>query len=148
MFNKSTKPAGVSGEPISNSSTSSPSINLVGPGTRIEGEMFSKGDIRIDGVVEGYLNSQAKVVVGPKGFVDGDIDCESADISGKVNGKIKVKGLLFLKNTARISGEINTNKFVVEAGALINGACNVGDYKEIKREKPAVTPGKLKKEAV
>lgn len=142
MFNKNGKSDSTSQSTFTGNS--SPSINIVGPGTKIEGEIHSKGDIRVDGVVTGMITSESKVVIGPKGFVEGDIFCESADISGKVNGKVDIKGLLFLKDTARLSGEINTQKLVVESGALMSGNCRVGDYKEIKREKPAAS-GQLNK---
>ncbi len=131
---------------VNSSSLQSPSINLVGPGTVIEGEMYSNGDVRIDGKVDGYVNSKAKVVLGPKGTVTGNIECDSADISGLVNGQLNVKGLLFLKSTAKITGDIVTGKLVVESGAIINGTCSMGDAKKLMREEPI--KGKFKKEAV
>jgi len=104
----------------------SKTINLFADGTVIKGDIKTNNDIRIDGVVEGLVYSDAKVVVGASGKVVGDIMCQSADISGRVSGVIAVKELLFLKSTALVDGDISTNKLVVEAGAKFNGNCSMG----------------------
>jgi len=140
MFNKNSKPAKEAPKPFVSSPkpatsvpTSSPqptgAINIISPGTRIEGEVFSNGDIRVDGIVDGYLNTKAKVVVGPKGMIKGELICESADVTGKIDGKLSVKNELYLKSSAHITGELVTNKLVVESGAFINGNCIVGAQK-------------------
>jgi cytoskeletal protein CcmA (bactofilin family) len=95
----------------------------INPGTLIEGNINSDGDIRLDGNMKGNLITKSKVVIGPQGSIDGNIDCESADIFGKVNGDIHVKELLFMKNTSTIDGDIFTTKLVVENGAKFNGSC-------------------------
>lgn len=110
----------------SSSAGSGNAINIISPGTRIEGEIYSNGDIRIDGVVDGFVNTKAKVVVGPKGMVKGEMTCDSADVTGKIDGKLTVRNELYLKSTAYITGELNTHKLVVESGAFINGNCIVG----------------------
>lgn len=100
-------------------------INIVGAGTIINGDITSNGDIRIDGTVKGTVVSKAKVVIGASCIIDGDIEAQNADISGKVNGKLTVSETLFLKPTAYINGDIMVNKLVVESGAEFNGKCNM-----------------------
>ncbi|MEN9523913.1 MAG: hypothetical protein RL065_2290 [Bacteroidota bacterium] len=95
----------------------------INPGTMIEGNISSDGDIRLDGNMKGNLTTKAKVVIGPQGSIDGNIDCMNADIFGKVNGDIHVKELLFMKNTSSVDGDIFTSKLVVENGAKFNGSC-------------------------
>ncbi len=111
----------------------SQSINLIGAGTVIEGDIRSAGDIRIDGTVFGHVHSKAKVVVGTTGVIEGDVNSQNADISGTIKGKINVSELSFLKSTARITGDIVTGKLVVEVGASFTGSCNMGPViKDIK----------------
>ena len=111
----------------------SQSINLIGVGTSIEGEVKSNGDVRIDGSINGSVTSKAKVVIGATGNVEGDISCQNADISGAINGKLSVTEMLFLKSTARVTGNITTGKLIVEAGASFTGSCNMGPViKDIK----------------
>lgn len=110
----------------SKSGESGGSINLIGAGTVIEGEIRSMGDLRIDGTIIGSVSSKSKVVVGTTGQVQGDIVCQSADISGSVKGRTTVAEMLFLKSTAKMNGDIVTGKLVVEVGASFTGNCNMG----------------------
>lgn len=117
--------------------TTNGSVNLIGVGTIIEGEIKSNGDIRIDGTVSGSLTSKAKVVVGNTGIIEGDVNCQNADVSGKIKGKLAVSELLFLKSTSFITGDIITKKLVVEAGANFTGSCNMGAIiKDMKYPEP------------
>jgi cytoskeletal protein CcmA (bactofilin family) len=104
----------------------STTINLIGNGTVIEGEVKASGDLRIDGTIRGSVTSRAKVVVGSTGQVLGDIVCQNADISGHVKGKTTVSEMLFLKASGKINGDIVTGKLVVEVGASFTGNCNMG----------------------
>ena len=104
----------------------SSSINLLGAGTVITGEIKANGDIRIDGNLTGSVVSKGKVVIGPTGIVDGDVICQNADVSGKINGNITVAELLVLKQTSNLNGEIKTNKLSIEPGANFSGSCSMG----------------------
>lgn len=109
-----------------NGAVVAPSVNIIGAGTNIEGEVKSDGDIRIDGTIKGIVTSRAKVVIGATGSVEGNIYCENADVSGEIKGNIQVAELLFLKKSARLQGDIVTSKLVVENGAVFNGSCKMG----------------------
>jgi len=102
-----------------------PSINLLGSGTEVTGDIRSNGDIRIDGTITGSINSSGKVVVGSTGRVEGEIFCLNADISGEVSARIKVSELLSLKSSAKVVGDIITNKLAIEPGAVFTGACKM-----------------------
>ena len=123
-----------------NPETTNASINLIGAGTTIEGDIKSSGDIRVDGTVYGSVQSKAKVVLGSTGLVEGDINSQNADISGTIKGKTVCSELLFLKATARVTGDIVTGKLVVEVGATFTGSCNMGPViKDMKYgDKPTV----------
>ncbi len=139
MFDKN-KP-----EATKTNEVASSSINLIGAGTTIEGDVKSNGDIRIDGTVIGTVTSKAKVVVGSTGIIEGDINCQNADISGTVKGKTNVSDMLFLKSSARITGDILSSKLVVESGASFTGSCNMGPViKDIKSVDHKATNGAVK----
>jgi cytoskeletal protein CcmA (bactofilin family) len=103
-----------------------PTVNLINEGTVIEGEIHSKGDLRIDGTLKGIVHSDSKVVIGTSGIVEGNVHCNIADIHGKIDGTITVKDILFLKSSSKIDGDIKTGKLVVETGAMFNGSCSMG----------------------
>ena len=117
---------------------SNATINLIGGGTIVTGDIISKGDIRIDGRLKGSITTEGKIVLGPQGKIEGDVLCADADISGVVNAKITVSKLLSLKSTARLNGDIVSNKLSIEPGATFTGSCSMGAViKDIKNvEKP------------
>ena len=108
-------------------------VNLIGVGTTISGDITSSGDIRVDGTLKGSINTKGKVVVGSTGVVEGDVVCQNADISGELKAKISVSELLSLKTTAKLDGDIVTNKLAIEPGATFSGSCSMGAViKDIK----------------
>jgi cytoskeletal protein CcmA (bactofilin family) len=108
-------------------------VNTIGSGTIITGDIQSKGDIRIDGTLRGSVKTSGKVVLGKEGVVEGDVICNSADISGNLKAKITVSQLLSLKSSAKLNGDIVTNKLSIEPGASFTGSCSMGAViKDIK----------------
>ena len=108
-------------------------VNTIGVGTVVTGDVQSKGDIRVDGTLKGSVNTSGKVVLGKEGTIEGDIVCNSADVSGVVQAKITVSQLLSLKSTAKLNGDIITNKLSIEPGATFTGSCSMGAViKDIK----------------
>ena len=108
-------------------------INMIGAGTTINGDVQSKGDIRIDGTLKGSITTEGKVVLGRGGVIEGDIVCKNAEVSGILKAKITVSQLLSLKTTAKLNGDIITNKLSIEPGAAFTGSCSMGAViKDIK----------------
>lgn len=102
------------------------SVNLIGPGTTIKGDIETNGDIRIDGSIEGTIKVKGKLVVGNTGKIEGDIQCQNAEIFGEIVGQIGVSELLSLKVSAKMNGDIVTNKLSIEPGAIFSGTCKMG----------------------
>ncbi len=112
------------------------SVNIINEGTQITGDITASGDIRIDGELKGNINAKGKLVIGPKGSVEGEINCKNIEVSGSLKGKINVSELLTMKSTSLIYGEITAGKLAVEPGALFTGSCTMGESDE-KKTKPA-----------
>lgn len=108
------------------SDSTATSINLIGNGTTIVGDIKSNGDLRIDGTLKGNLSISGKLVVGPSGNIEGNIICQNADISGEIHGKVTVSELLSLKASAKVLGDIITGKISIEPNATFTGTCNMG----------------------
>lgn len=110
------------------------SSTLIGAGTVITGDLESNGDIRIDGTLKGNLIGKAKIIVGEKGVVEGNIEGLQADIMGQVIGNIKMQELLFLHGNTEVHGDIYTGKLQVEPTAVFNGKCHmVANIVELKK---------------
>lgn len=109
-----------------NGTTSSTnSLNTLVQGTLVEGTVRSESDIRVDGTIKGKLICDAKVIIGPAGFVEGEINCKNAVLEGKFQGTLEVSELLNIRESANVSGEVRTNKLIVQSGAAFNVNCTM-----------------------
>jgi len=110
--------------------------------TFIEGSVSTNHDIRVDGSIKGILVSKGKVIIGENGKIEGEIKCENAIIEGVFSGIIRVEQLLVVLATARIDGDVYTEKLQVEPGAIFNVKCIMGGQQlKVNKEKPPVAAG-------
>ena len=100
-------------------------VSRISAGSSIKGEITSPNDIRIDGNFEGKIISQAKVVVGEKAVIKGDIVCSSCDFWGKIDGNFFVKDTLSLKDTCVVTGDLHIRRLQVDLDATFNGNCKM-----------------------
>lgn len=100
-------------------------INLIGNGTTIEGNVSSNGDIRIDGILKGNMTTKGKIIVGETGRIHGEIRCKNLDVEGLVEGKAIILELIALRSRSKILGDISTNKLAIEPGAVFTGRCDM-----------------------
>ena len=109
----------------------STSATLISNGTTLNGDVKSDNDLRIDGTIFGNVTSSAKIVVGPTGYVEGNINGQQADITGKVKGNITVSELLQLRGQSNVHGNIHAAKLQIEPTANFNGQCQMGNMANI-----------------
>lgn len=95
-------------------------LNSLVAGTVVEGSVQAESDIRIDGYLKGTLVCKGRVIIGPKGSIEGEIKAANATIEGKFKGTLHIDDLLQVKETAVVDGEINTDKLAVSPGAKFN----------------------------
>ncbi|MFC4872304.1 bactofilin family protein [Negadavirga shengliensis] len=122
------------------------SSNLVATGTVIVGNIATHGNIRVEGTVEGSLESQQKIIIGESAKVNGDVKAADVEIAGRVDGEIRCSELLFLKKTALILGDIYTKKLIIENGAEFNGQCKMGKSQEDHLKVDRVQDGSEKRQ--
>ena len=103
--------------------------NRIVEGTQIQGNIHSPGDIRIDGHAKGTLSVGGKLVVGPTGAVDGEVRAQEASLAGRVLGKLEIKGLTSLLQSANVQADLNTGQLAVESGAQFTGTCVMANRK-------------------
>lgn len=100
---------------------------IISKGTVIEGKFKTTENVRLDGTIIGEVAADKKLVMGQSGKIEGTIVCNESSIKGRIEGEIKVKGLLHLLGTAFIKGKIIAKKMIVDEGAAYNGECLIGE---------------------
>nr|WP_321229390.1 polymer-forming cytoskeletal protein [uncultured Psychroserpens sp.] len=106
--------------------------NTIAKGTVITGDIISEGDFRIEGTVQGNIQTPGKVVIGKTGIINGTLKSANADIEGKFTGKLLLSDMLSLKSSAHVEGEVMVGKLAVEPGANFNATCSMkGGLKDL-----------------
>jgi cytoskeletal protein CcmA (bactofilin family) len=98
---------------------------VVGPSVKIQGDLNSEGNIRIEGAVAGKVQTTQSVHVGDKAKIAADVIAGNAIIAGEVHGNVKVVESLILQPSARIVGDISCAILRVEEGAQFSGKCSM-----------------------
>lgn len=99
--------------------------NIIGYGTTIIGNMSCAGPVRIDGKVEGDIESNNKVIIGRNGEVKGEIKGKEVDVAGTFEGKIFSEEALHIKSTAKLNGEVTSKSLSIEEGAVFNAVSKI-----------------------
>lgn len=110
----------------------------VGNGTVLTGETNFQAMLRVDGHLTGRITSDnGTLIIGATGRVDANIAVAAAIVSGTVNGDIIAGERLELGRTARVVGNIQTPRLVIEDGAVFEGNCTMMKSKEALEKRTA-----------
>lgn len=94
--------------------------SIIGADSHFKGEIDTKGTLRVDGGVEGNVRADW-VVVGEKALIRGDVEARGIIVGGKVEGNLRAKEIVELRNKGNVSGEIFSNKLTIAEGAVFEG---------------------------
>ncbi len=111
---------------------------FVGHGTTLTGETEFQAMLRVDGHLIGTVTSDSgTLIIGTNGQVDANIVVAAAMINGTVNGDIIASEKLQLGRTARVMGNIQSPRLIVEEGAILEGSCSMLKARETHEEEVA-----------
>lgn len=96
--------------------------SVLAKGLEIEGTLFSKGSLRIDGKVKGKVESEGDVMVGQNGLLNAAIKAVNVTIAGNVIGNVKCTHRLELLASGKLTGDVTVGSLVVSEGATFSGA--------------------------
>lgn len=97
----------------------------VGATVKIEGDLVSEGDIRVDGLVTGKIKTSKNLFVGSMAKIEADVEAGNAILSGIVKGDIKVKENLVIEETGQVYGNIACARLAIAEGAHFTGSCTM-----------------------
>ena len=109
---------------------------FVGHGTTLTGETNFQMMLRVDGHLTGTVSSEGgTLIVGTNGQVDANIAVSTAMINGAVNGDIVATERIQLGRTAKVVGNIQTPRLVLEDGAILEGSCSMLKARDAQEKK-------------
>ncbi len=95
------------------------SSSVIGPDLVIQGNLVSKGEVHIEGEVQGDIHG-THVVIGERAKITGGIVAEECVIRGHVLGTVRGKRVL-LQTQGHVEGDIYHHTLAIEQGAFFEG---------------------------
>jgi cytoskeletal protein CcmA (bactofilin family) len=113
---------------------------FVGHGTVLTGETSFQAMLRVDGNLVGSVSSETgTLIVGTNGQVDANVSVGTAMVNGVVNGDIIASEKIQLGRTARVIGNIQSPRLIIEDGALLEGGCKMVQALELQAERQSAS---------
>ncbi len=99
--------------------TGKASQSQIGSDLAIIGNLVSKGEVHIDGEIQGDLHA-ANIVVGETARITGGIVADEVIVRGTVMGSIRGKRVV-LQSSSKVEGDIFHSQLAIEQGAFFEG---------------------------
>jgi cytoskeletal protein CcmA (bactofilin family) len=150
MFSKDRKsdapaPAATATPEPSRQAARSPTQSIISRDLKIKGDLICNGDVQIDGVVEGDVQSRS-ITIGDGADVRGTISGDNIRVCGSVDGQVKGNSVVLTK-TAKVNGDVMHQTLAIEPGAFFEGRCSridsskSGDGIAVTKDRPVAASG-------
>lgn len=100
---------------------------IIGQGTAIQGSIKAVGLVRIDGRVEGTIETDGDLVIGNSGSVEAQMKAKNVIVAGHGQGSIIATGRLEISKTGKLIADAQVGALVIEEGAVFQGQCQMLD---------------------
>ena len=115
--------------------------SVIGPDLIIAGNLVSKGEVQIDGEVQGDIHS-SYVVIGEKARITGSVIADEVVVRGQVMGSIRSKRVM-LQSTSHVEGDIHHSALAIEQGAFFEGKSRRSDDPTAGVQRPELSAPRM-----
>lgn len=102
-------------------------ITIIPQHMALIGELTGRGEIRLEGRVEGGCKVEGALTLAPGAHCQGNIIADVVIIEGTLNGAVVASRQLVLTATARVTGKLYSSNIQIEQGAKITGVVYMRD---------------------
>ncbi|MDH3319010.1 MAG: polymer-forming cytoskeletal protein [Betaproteobacteria bacterium] len=110
--------------------------SLIGATTRIEGNVFFSGGLRVDGAVRGNVaalpDQPGTLVISEHARIDGEVAASHIVVNGTINGPVHAAETLELQVGSRVKGDVHYKNLEIRQGAVVEGRLVHQDGTEMK----------------
>jgi len=104
---------------VPRSSEAARTVSVIGTDLTITGNLICKGEVQVDGNVEGDIQG-SNVVIGEDATVTGGISADEVVVRGHVIGSVHGRRVM-LQTTSKVDGDIYHQSLSIEQGAMFEG---------------------------
>jgi cytoskeletal protein CcmA (bactofilin family) len=108
----------------------------LGRGATYQGDLSFEGRVRVDGLFRGRIYSDEMLEIGVEGRIEGEVDAQEVILSGRIDGQLRVRGLLRITSTGRIDGRVDAHTVTMEPGAIVRAVVRIGDTASLGPDLP------------
>ena len=87
----------------------------------INGHISGKGELLIDGTVNGNVN-MTRLTIGTAGHIIGNLEADSIEVHGRVIGNIFAREVKLFAE-AFVEGDVSFDQLAIDPGAYFQGRC-------------------------
>ncbi|MFM9979745.1 MAG: polymer-forming cytoskeletal protein [Burkholderiales bacterium] len=114
--------------------------SLIGGTTRIEGNVFFSGGLRVDGVIRGNVSAlpdqPGTLVISEHARIDGEVQVAHLVVNGTINGTVHAAETLELQSGSRVKGDVHYKSVEMHQGAVVEGRLvhhdGIGELKAVE----------------
>jgi cytoskeletal protein CcmA (bactofilin family) len=103
---------------------------VIGPGTRIKGELQGTEAVLVEGVVEGSVRLTAELRVAAGGRVSADVAARAVVVAGEVVGDCNATERVEIEASGRLTGNIRAPRVVIVEGATFRGTSDMSPRRD------------------
>jgi cytoskeletal protein CcmA (bactofilin family) len=102
------------------------SVTILSEGVVLDGKLNSKGNVRVDGTINGDIQAAGNITIGEHGEITGEVKAQIIIIGGKISGTVIASEKIVLESSSKLKGDLITKILVVEEGAVFDGKSAMG----------------------
>jgi cytoskeletal protein CcmA (bactofilin family) len=103
--------------------------SVLGPTLYFKGDLSAEEDLLIQGRVEGSITHTQRLTVGPQGTVKANIRAQLIIVEGTVDGDLQADKSVFVKEGAKVVGNIFAPTVSILEGASFSGRIDMDGKK-------------------
>ena len=111
-------------------------------GSKVVGEITGTAELVIHGEVHGQINLQSRVVVGPEGRIEGEVEARAVEVGGKVSGNVRGHERVEVLVSGSLEGDVVSPRVVIAEGAFFKGQVDMTARTDDRKAKTATEPEK------
>jgi cytoskeletal protein CcmA (bactofilin family) len=126
------------------------SINtIIGKGSSITGNLKINGFVRLDGDIDGNLETDGNIIIGDSARIKGDVKAKAVIVGGIVVGNVFAQESIKILSNSAVLGDVISRKVQVEDKATFHGHCiSIKDEEQFQKTSDAYLQSKAIKEKV
>ena len=102
----------------------------------VKGEIYSHEELFVDGEIQGSIELQHRLTVGPNGKIHASVKAKEVVVQGSIRGDVQSTEKIIIRDKGSLVGDIKTAGIVIEDGAYFKGSIDIVRPESAQRPAP------------